>query len=177
MVGTAEVSTGATMRPYLEPLLAPDLDVVIVGVEPGEQSLREGHYYAHPRNAFWSTLHESGWTPRVLRPDEDGTVVGLRIGLDDVYLDPVRLRRRLEIASPRAVCFNSKAALARFVNVDSSDLHDWRGPLAADHTAISGVEAIWAVPDASGRAAGFRAERVALLTDLLKRLGRAPTKA
>src|SRR5687768_9331090 len=107
------------MMPFLPPILNVGLDVVFVGLEPqpGGESLRTGHSHADPGNSFWSTLHASGWTPKALRPEDDPSVLDFAIGLDDVYHDPRGLRRRIERHRPHAVCFNSKAAVARFVGV------------------------------------------------------------
>jgi hypoxanthine-DNA glycosylase len=40
------------------PVVAPDTRVLILGSLPGERSLAEGRYYAHPRNLFWRLVGE-----------------------------------------------------------------------------------------------------------------------
>ena len=150
----------------LPPLLQAGLKVVFVGTEPGAESLRMGNYYANSSNGFYATLHQSGFTPRQLAPSEYQRLLGFQIGLDDVYGDPRALRKRLEDASPIAVCFNSRAALEAFAgSIDKN----WRGPAAARYAAFAGTRAVWAVPDSSGLAGGFRHERIELLVQLRAR--------
>ncbi|HUK78572.1 MAG TPA: DNA-deoxyinosine glycosylase [Thermoleophilia bacterium] len=41
-----------------DPIVGPEPRVLILGTAPSEQSLREGRYYAHPRNEFWPIMEE-----------------------------------------------------------------------------------------------------------------------
>lgn len=52
-------------------VLAPGLDAVFVGINPGLWSGATGHHFARPGNRFWKALHGSGFTDRVLSPSED----------------------------------------------------------------------------------------------------------
>jgi len=63
--------------------LRPGLDIVFVGINPGEWAARTGHYYANPRNIFWECLHESGLTELRLEPAEDKRVFEFDLGLTD----------------------------------------------------------------------------------------------
>ena len=155
----------------LAPLLAPGLKVVFVGTRPGDESLRTGNYYADPTNAFYRTLFESGFTSRQFSPEEHRDLLGIGIGLDDVYDDPKSLRQRLEDAAPIAVCFNSKDALGAF----AGEVPDtWRGPAASQLVKLEGVHVVWAVTDSSGTASRYWHDRVHLLRQLRDRFGWKP---
>lgn len=107
----------------LPDLLRPGLDVVFVGYNPSLPAWRAGHYYANPTNSYYKLLHESGLTPRLLRPEEDALLPSYGVGATDLLagrpsaragdLPAVEYRRaretlraKLEAASPRIVCFN-----------------------------------------------------------------------
>ncbi|MBI2155223.1 MAG: mismatch-specific DNA-glycosylase [Candidatus Rokubacteria bacterium] len=152
----------------LEPLLRRGLAVVFIGTEPGEESLRIGHYYANPSNSFYADLKKTAFTSVQLTPEEDRLLLSRGIGLDDVYHDPEALQDRLESVRPRAVCFNSKGALERYVGRKVSG--EWHGKAAGKHAKL-GIKCItWAVPDSSGLACRFHCERVQLLRDLKREL-------
>ncbi len=106
------------------------LDIVFVGINPGVQSARAGHYYANPRNPFWILLYKAGLTPRLLRPDEDHQLPALGYGITDIVKRPSRgvadlnaadfrrgrriLEGKLLAYQPRIVCFNSKTGFVNF---------------------------------------------------------------
>ena len=49
------------------PIAAPGAHTLVLGSLPGRESLRQGQYYAHPRNAFWRIIGQvfgAGELPR-----------------------------------------------------------------------------------------------------------------
>ena len=38
------------------PIVGMNPEILILGTFPGEESLRQGEYYAHPRNLFWDMM-------------------------------------------------------------------------------------------------------------------------
>ncbi len=49
-------------------IIAPGLRVLFAGINPGLYSAATGYHFARPGNRFWPALHQSGFTPRQLRP-------------------------------------------------------------------------------------------------------------
>jgi double-stranded uracil-DNA glycosylase len=60
------------------------LRVLFVGVNPSLRSAEAGHHFARPGNRFWPTLHAAGFTPRLLRPDEDHELPAHGIGVTNL---------------------------------------------------------------------------------------------
>lgn len=64
----------------LPDILAEDLDVLFVGFNPGRRSGELRHHYAGRGNQFWRLLAESGLTPHLLAPEQDGTLPDYGLG-------------------------------------------------------------------------------------------------
>ena len=65
-------------------MLGPDLAVLFSGINPGLWSAATGLHFARPGNRFWPTLHRAGFTPRQLRPHEQGQLLDLGVGITNV---------------------------------------------------------------------------------------------
>jgi thymine-DNA glycosylase len=88
--GYAPPSTYAHL-PLLPDAIAQNLLVLFVGLNPGIQTARSGHAYAHPSNLFWKLLYSSGVTPRPCKPEEDGAMPALfSLGLTNIVARPSR---------------------------------------------------------------------------------------
>ena len=111
------------MTHVLPDLLEPGLAVVFCGTAVATASADRGHYYSGRGNRFWQLLHESGLTPTLLRPQDDGTLPDLGIGITDLvkdiaqshdrgldYSKSVTVAAHIEAARPRWVAFNGMTA-------------------------------------------------------------------
>ena len=76
-------------------LLAPDLDVLFCGINPGLHSTAIGQHFGRPGNRFWRALHEVGFTPRQLTPNEK--IALLESGLGITVLVQRATRRAAEL--------------------------------------------------------------------------------
>lgn len=63
----------------------PNLKVLFCGINPSVYSAVVGHHFARPGNRFWPTLHNAGFTPRVLLPEEDEQLLDYGLGLTNVF--------------------------------------------------------------------------------------------
>jgi double-stranded uracil-DNA glycosylase len=71
-------------------VIAPDLKVVFCGINPGRWSASAGAHFANPRNDFWRLLHDAGFTPRRLAPEEQHELASFGYGLTNAALRTTR---------------------------------------------------------------------------------------
>jgi len=105
-------------------VLAPELDCIFCGINPGRVSAAAAAHFANPRNDFWRLLHDAGFTPRLLAPDEQFELLELGLGLTNAAyrttrgsgdlrrgdFDGARLERLARELHPRAIAFVGKEA-------------------------------------------------------------------
>ena len=84
--------------------LAPNLDIVLVGINPSAYSVQAGHYFANPRNRFWRAFNASGLAGQELEPEEDYRVLDYGIGFTDVVKRPTPQASGLKAADFRQWC-------------------------------------------------------------------------
>ncbi|CCD97846.1 mismatch-specific DNA-glycosylase [Bradyrhizobium sp. STM 3809] len=122
--------------------LRPGLRLVFVGTAASERSAATGHYYAHPGNRFWRTLHATGLTPRLYQPAEFPLLLSLGIGFTDLCkqgagMDHVALKAGVDVAGfvakirqhrPATVAFTSKKAASMFYGRPTSAIVLGRQP-------------------------------------------------
>ena len=61
--------------------IAPELDVLFCGINPGLSSAAAGMPFAAPGSRWWPALYDAGFTPRVLTPSEADALLTWGIGL------------------------------------------------------------------------------------------------
>lgn len=62
-------------------VITPGLRVLFCGINPGLYSGATGHHFARPGNRFWPTLHQAGFTPRLLAPSEERELLASGYGI------------------------------------------------------------------------------------------------
>ena len=104
------------------------LRLVFVGTAAGQRSADLGHYYAHPGNRFWRTLHEVGITPHRYEPHEFAALLKIGIGFTDLCksgagmdrqalafpIDIPAFREKMRKHRPKTIAFTSKKAASLF---------------------------------------------------------------
>ena len=128
-------------RRIVPDVLAPGLDVVFVGLNPGRASATAGHHFAGPGNHFWRLLHAAGLTPRQVAPGEDATLLGLGIGITnavdrasrgeqdlawaELVAGGARLREKIARFRPRLLAVLGKQAYRGYAGLPRSAEVPW----------------------------------------------------
>jgi TDG/mug DNA glycosylase family protein len=58
--------------------------VLFCGINPGLYSAATGWHFARPGNRFWPALHQSGFTPRQLKPSEQDELARYGLGITNI---------------------------------------------------------------------------------------------
>lgn len=165
------------LMPSLPDYLAPGLQLVVVGINPGTKSGATGHHYAGPGNHFWPLLYASGLITEPLTYAEDARVLEWGIGLtnvvsratpslSDLAAEELRagaaaLRRKLLRDQPTVVAFNGK----RIYEVFARRVCDF-----GEQPERVGASRVFVMPSTSARTAAYQRADKLVFFERLKRL-------
>jgi double-stranded uracil-DNA glycosylase len=122
--------------------LQENLRLVFVGTAASTRSADVGHYYAHPGNRFWRTIHQVGLTPRLYEPREFPALLELGIGFTDLCksgagmdrqalafpVDIPAFREKMLRHRPKTIAFTSKKAASLFYGRPTKAIASGRQP-------------------------------------------------
>ena len=74
----------AAQEKTIRDVIAPNLSVLFCGINPGLYSGATGHHFARPGNRFWPTIHQAGFTPRLLHPSEQRELLRWGYGITNL---------------------------------------------------------------------------------------------
>ena len=182
--GPSSPSSRATGLRPLPRYLRPGLRLVFIGYNPGVESARAGHYYAHRGNVFWRQLTASGLVTRTVCHLDDAAL-GEEAGIGFVDLCPRptvraseltaaelregarRLREDLLVTAPGFAVFSGRGIYQVF---GRHALGLAPAALAARAYGIQpeciGASVPFVIPSSSGLAAKWHRERLVLLREL-----------
>lgn len=81
---TSAAKSGNHRGDGLPDILAPGLDVVFCGINPGRRAVASGHHFDGRGNRFWRVLYLAGFTPVSMTPAQDRLLPALGCGLATV---------------------------------------------------------------------------------------------
>ena len=152
----------------LSDLLRKNVDVVFCGINPALSAARAGHHFSSPNNRFWRVLHLAGFTPHLIQPENDRTILHYGCGLTAAVGRPTvsareltshefhegagELEQKLRRYRPRYLAFLGKPAFAAIFRKGSVD---W----GQQFISFGGAE-VWVLPNPSGLNRAFSLERL-----------------
>lgn len=165
---TPEELAAATGR-LLPDVIAPNLDVLFCGINPGLVSALTGHHFARPGNRFWPALHRSGFTPRQLAPEEQQELLGLGLGITNVVaratagaadLRPEEYRTGGEILRAKVADFRPRWLAVVGIGAYRVAFNAPKAVMGRQEEAL-GETGLWVLPNPSGLNAHYNVETLA----------------
>jgi double-stranded uracil-DNA glycosylase len=147
----------------LPDILAHGLAVIFCGINPASSAAAAGHHFQSPTNRFWRVLHLAGFTPSLISPRDDLSILQYGYGLTAAVARPTRqaaelsrddlarggaaLEAKIARYAPRAIAFLGKPAYAAITK--SKQVAWGRQPAPFANTLA------WVLPNPSGRNRNF----------------------
>lgn len=167
----------AARNQCLPDVIASNLRVLFVGINPSLYSAAVGHHFARPGNRFWPALYDGGFTPSLYAAAEDKSLVELGLGVTNLVARATAraneltdaelrkglaaLKRKVRKHGPRFVAFVGVTAY----RTASGDQH---AALGLQSETIAGAAA-WILPNPSGLNAQYQKQDFARLFGELRR--------
>lgn len=172
--------------------LAPGLDLVFIGINPGLYSVEKGHYFARSTSRFWPAFSASklseqvrrGLNASVLGPAHDAELLRFGIGLTDTVKRPTAnaagltrsdfemwipiLLKKLQHYRPRVACFHGITAYRPFLELAMQS--PGRKPVLGEQAQMIGETRLFVVPNPSPANAHFTVHDQASWYDRVSRL-------
>jgi TDG/mug DNA glycosylase family protein len=152
-------------------LIAPGLKVLFCGINPSVYSAVVGCHFARPGNRFWPALRASGFTDRLLAPQEQRELLALGCGITNVV---DRATVSADVLTAEELTEGGKRLEAkvrrygpRFLAV--LGIGAWRTAFGHPRASLGpqpetlGGARVWVLPNPSGLNAHYQPEALALL--------------
>jgi double-stranded uracil-DNA glycosylase len=164
-------------------VLRSDLDLLLIGINPGLISAQRQAHFANPANPFWRLLHDSGLLPLRLEPGEQRRLPDFGLGVTNLVsratasaaeLEPIDFERgrrlllgKIRRYRPRAIAFVGISAYREFCRTR-------RAITCGEQPERVAGARLFVLPNPSGRNAHYRyADMLRLFRGVARSLGRA----
>ncbi|MDA0567122.1 G/U mismatch-specific DNA glycosylase [Streptomonospora sp. S1-112] len=153
----------------IDDVLAPGLDILFCGINPGLYSGWTGHHFARPGNRFWPALHRAGLTPRQLRPEEQHLLPDWGLGITNLVarataradeLTPAELREGGAALAAKLRDLRPRALGVLGVTAFRHAFGDPGAQIGPREEPIAGVP-VWVLPNPSGLNAHWNTDGIA----------------
>lgn len=145
-------------------VIAPDLRVLFVGINPGLYSGAVGRHFARPGNRFWKALHRAGFTDVQLSPFEQRRLLDHGIGITNLVARTTASAAELTPAELRAGAVTLERKVKRYVphvvavlgiGAYRAAFERPRATIGAQPGTIESAR-VWVLPNPSGLNANYQ---------------------
>ncbi|HVU87695.1 MAG TPA: mismatch-specific DNA-glycosylase [Pirellulales bacterium] len=162
---------------FVPDLVAKDLVVLFVGINPGLYTAAIGHHFGRPGNRFWPALYGGGFTPRLFSPFEESLLLELKYGItnvverataradeladDELRAGGKRLQAKVKRWRPTVVAFVGLGPYRILSGNKEAGVGLQKAPFGGSHA--------WVLPNPSGLNAHYQPAALARLFGELRR--------
>ena len=164
-------------------VIAPNLDVLFCGINPGLYTAAIGHHFGRPGNRFWPTLHRAGFTPRQLSPFDEQELLRHGCGITNIVMRATNaadeLTREELVEGGAMLAKKVRRYRPRYLAIVGIGAYRIafdrpKAKLGLQEETL-GATRIWVLPNPSGLNANYRpAELVELFRELRQATGPRP---
>lgn len=113
-----------------------DLNILFIGYNPGEHSYQTGYHFAGRNNTFWRLLYEAGFTPQLLKPEAQQSLLNYGVGITNIVsrwsksstdlswqemkAGGIELKQKIEFYQPKVACFLGKQVYKAYAGLPSN---------------------------------------------------------
>jgi len=153
----------------LPDVIAPGLDVLFAGINPGLYTAAVQQHFGRPGNRFWPVLHRAGFTPRLFHPSEQRELLKLGYGITNVVARATAAADELQAAELIEGATTLEKKVSRYkprvlaivgIGAYRTGFNRPRAGVGLQPETI-GESAIWILPNPSGLNANYTPDQLA----------------
>ena len=166
----------AAVHKTVPDLIAPNLQILFCGINPGLYTAATGWHFGRPGNRFWPALYAAGFTPRLLHPSEQSALLKLGMGITNFVkrtsvsaaeLTPTEIREGAEQLRQTVLKYQPKYLAVLGIGTYRIGFNQPKARLGLQPGTI-GQTKIWVLPNPSGLNAHFTPQKFAEVFKELK---------
>lgn len=184
MIKPTPAQVAAAAGKTLPDVIAPDLDVLFCGINPGLYTAAVQQHFGRPGNRFWPTLFGAGFTPRLFHPSEQDELLKLGYGITNVVARATaaadELSREELLEGGRLLVHKVKKYEPRYLAVVGMGAYRTaferpKAKMGLQEETIGGTR-VWVLPNPSGLNANYQADALVALFRELRVASRAKAR-
>jgi TDG/mug DNA glycosylase family protein len=165
-------------------LIAPGLDVLFVGINPGLYSAATGLHFARPGNRFWRALRDGGLTPDLFQPWQQRAMLACGLGITNFVrratataaeLDDDELRAGRKVLVRKVRRYRPRVVAVVGIGAYRVAFDRPKASLGEQPDRLAGAR-VWVLPNTSGLNANHQAKDFAVAFGALRGQSRFPQK-